>query len=120
MSNKLYIREHRDKKEEEFIKYDESPFKEKFYDPVKGILFKVIELPKNWEPLDPLKVYEFEFDYESEIVDLYKVYQQIGTNKYIVALYYANKFFKQPFKLFRYSNIPIITVEEYLKQKRGF
>lgn len=121
MANRLYIREHIDKKEEEFIKYDESPFKERFYDPDKEVLFKVIELPKNWEPLDPLKIYEFEFDWETEDVRLYKVYQQIGTYTYIVAEYYRNMFYKQSVEPFRYNRlIPIMTVEEYLKQKRGF
>lgn len=126
MANKLYIREHIDKKEEEYIKYDESPFIEKFYDPDKEILFKVIELPKNWEPLDPFKIYEFEFEFEfnyweTEDKRLYKVYQQIGTYTYIVAEYYRNMFYKQSFVLNSFNRyIPIITVEEYLKQKRGF
>lgn len=121
MANRLYIREHIDKKEEKFIKYDESPFKERFYDPDKEILFKVIELPRDWEPLVPWKTYEFEFDWEDEEVRLYKVYRQIGTYTYIVAEFYRNMFYKQSIEPFRYNrHIPIITIEEYLERKRGF
>lgn len=122
MSNRLYIREHIDKKEEEFISYNKTPFIDMFYDPDKEVLFFVLKLPVSWDKeLDPLKIYEFEFIWETTEVCLFKVYQQIGRNTYVVAEHYDGHYYKQSYSsYFRENNVRIIPVEEYFKEKRGF